>query len=276
MVRVAFQGEHGAYSEIAAEVMWPGSQSVPRRENDDVVRAVMTADADVGVLAIENSLAGTVAASIDALLAEDDVHVVAEAVVPIHHCLLAVAGTSIDAIRWVESHPIALAQCRGFFECHPAIEARAVYDTAGAAREVALASDPQRAALAGAVAARRYGLAVLQQNLEDRADNQTRFIGISRIASTPVPDSSCKTTVAVTTADAPDALHRILASIATAGLHVARIDTRPTGQPWTYNFVLDVLHRGGDARLGRAVAALRLASRSCRILGTYPTATEAC
>ena len=274
MVRVAFQGEHGAYSELAAKVMWPGSHSVPRRENGDVVRAVTSAEADVGVLAIENTLAGTVAASIDALLAADGVHVVAEAVVPIHHCLLAPAGTSIDAIRWVESHPIALAQCRGFFERHPALEARAVYDTAGAAREIALARDPHRAALAGQAAADRYGLAVLKRNVEDRADNQTRFIGISTTASTPAPDSRCRTTVAVTTADAPDALHRVLASIASAGLHVARIDTRPTGQPWTYNFVLDVLHVSDDARLGRAVAALRLASRSCRILGTYPVAAE--
>jgi prephenate dehydratase len=276
MVRVAFQGEHGAYSELAAEMLWPGSQSVPRRENADVVRAVARADADAGVLAIENSLAGSVAASIDALLAADGVHVVAEAVVPIHHCLVAVPGASIHDIRWVESHPIALAQCRTFFEQHPALEARPVYDTAGAARDVSSAGDPRRAALAGAAAAERYGLFILRTNLEDRTDNRTRFLGVSRTPSTPGPESHCKTSVAITTDDIPDALLRLLSSIAIAGVSVARIDTRPTGQPWTYSFVLDLLHRGDDARLGAAVAALRLASRSCRILGTFPVAVEGC
>jgi prephenate dehydratase len=272
MVRVAFQGEHGAYSELAAEQLWPGSRCIPCRENADVVHAVTRADADVGVLAIENSLAGTVAASIDALLAAEDVHVVSEAVVPIHHCLVAARGASIRDIRRVESHPIALAQCREFFECNPALEPRAVYDTAGAARDIAAAGDPTRAALASAAAAGLYGLSILRANLEDRPDNQTRFIGLSRTPSRPAADASCKTTMAITTDDIPDALLRVLTSVAVAGLNVVRIDTRPTGQPWTYSFILDVLHRGDDSRLADAVAALRRASRSCRILGTFAAA----
>ena len=276
MVRVAFQGEQGAYSELAAELLWPGSERVPFRENDDVVRAVARHEADAGVLAIENSLAGSVTATMDALLDADDVHVVCETVVPITHCLLGLPGTSIEDIRSVESHPIALAQCRSFLERHPGLEPRSVYDTAGAARDVAAAKDPTRAALASVAAAERYGLAILRENVEDRPDNRTRFIGVSRTPSVPAPGTPCKTTLAITTGNYAGALLRLMTAIADAGLNVARIDTRPTGHPWTYRFILDVLHRCDDTRLGGAIGVLRLSSRSCRVLGTFPAAGEEC
>jgi prephenate dehydratase len=276
MVRVAFQGEHGAYSELAAELLWPGSARLPFRENDDVVRAVARHEADTGVLAIENSLAGSVTATIDALFDADDVHVVCEAVVPINHCLLGLPGTSLEDIRSVESHPIALAQCRSFLDRHPGLEPRSVYDTAGAARDIAGAGDPRRAALAGVAAAERYGLSILERNVEDRPDNRTRFIGVSRTPSAPPPGTRCKTTLAITTENYAGALLRLMTAIADAGLNVARIDTRPTGHPWTYRFILDVLHRCDDARLSGAIGILRLCSRSCRVLGTFPVAAEEC
>ena len=180
MARVAFQGEHGAYSEIAAELMWPGAECVPCRESADVVRAIESGTADVGVLPIENSIAGPVAPTLDALGASADVQIITEVVVPIQHCLLVLPGTSLADIRWVESHPVALAQCGAFFGRHPSLQPRAAYDTAGAARDIAAAGDPARAAVACAAAAARYGLTILMHALEDTRDNRTRFVGLSR------------------------------------------------------------------------------------------------
>ena len=255
MPRVAFQGEHGAYSELAAAMLWPGARCIPRRENLDVVQAVALGEATVGVLPIENNLAGTVMASVDALLAADDLHIVCEAVVPIRQYLLGVPGASLDDLRSAESHPVALAQCRTFLERHPAIEGKPVYDTAGAARDVALANDPRRGAVAGASAAALYGLSILLENIEDRPDNRTRFIGVSRTAARPSSESWCTTTIAITVDDPLVALSDLLRPIADAGLKGRRIATRPTDSVTTCIDVLDVAHRGGDSRLDDAVEA---------------------
>ena len=274
MVRVAFQGEHGAYSELAAERLWPGAKTVPCREMVDVVRAVAREVVNVGVLPIENSIAGTVTSTLDALLEADGVHLTGEAIVPIHHCLLALPGATIDRIRWVQSHPVALAQCRSLFARYPTLEARIVYDTAGAARDVAASRNAGRAAIASAVAAQRYGLAILAENIEDRPDNRTRFVAVSRAPACPADGVPCRTTLAVTTDDRAGALMRVLAPFAHAGLGVTSIDARPAGAPWTYVFVLDIAHEAGDERMADALCGVRDATRSCRLLGTYPAATE--
>ena len=168
MLRVAFQGELGAFSEEAVQQAFGANeQSVPCRENREVARLVAAGDADAGVLPVENTLAGSVPASYDAILAEPTIHVTGEVVIPVHHCVMGLARTSLDDLRIVESHPIALAQCAAWFGRHPTIEARAAYDTAGAARDVARAGDRARGALASRVAARRYGLDILAENVED-------------------------------------------------------------------------------------------------------------
>src|SRR5687767_5949569 len=158
MLRVAYQGAHGAYSEEAVVRLWPQATPVPMRECIDVARAVERGDASAGVLAVENTLAGSVVASYDALAACQQIVAVGEVIIGIHHCVLATPGTSLAAVRWVESHPVALAQCGRFFDQHPQLEPRATYDTAGSAMEVARARDPRRAALASRIAAMHYGL----------------------------------------------------------------------------------------------------------------------
>lgn len=275
MVRVAFQGEHGAYSELAATALWPGSRPVPCRENTDVVRAVARGDVDVGVLPIENSVAGTVTATLDALLESEGVCITAETVVPIDLCLLGVPGAVLRDVRWVESHEVALAQCRVFFDRHPALEPRIAYDTAGAARDIARAGDPTRAAIASASAAERYGLTLLQRALQDRTDNRTRFIELSRSPRTPVDASSCRTSLAITVDAVSSACTALLAPIAGAGIHVTMLDGSPTDCPPSRRFVLEVEHRADDARLGGIIAAFDAGVRSCRVLGTFPVAAEA-
>jgi prephenate dehydratase len=153
---------------------------VPARTCDDVTAAVATGAAAYGVLAVENTIAGSVAASSDALAATPGLAVVGEVVLAIHHCVLAPPGATLATLRTVESHPVALAQCGRFLAAHPHLEPRAAYDTAGAAAAVAAAGDPRRAALAGRAAAHRFGLAVLATDVEDRPDNQTRFLVVAR------------------------------------------------------------------------------------------------
>ena len=272
MVRVAFQGERGAYSELATAMLWPGARSVPCRANADVVRAVAGEEVDAGVLAIENSIAGTVTATLDALLETTEVYIVAETLVPIHHCLLALPGTVLSEIRWVESHPVALAQCGKFFAHHPALSPRPVYDTAGAAREVAAGGDPTRAALASRTAADVYGLSVLLERVEDRPDNRTRFIGVSRSRYRQQGGGQSRTSLALAIDDRPGALAHLLTPIANLGMNISRLEARPAGEPWTQRFVIEILHRGDDLRLQNLVAELQGISRSCRTLGTYPIA----
>ena len=151
--RIAFQGELGAYSEEAVRNLDRSASLMPCREFADVAEAVEHGRADAGVLPIENTLAGSVVGSYDALGACASLYVVAETVVDIHHCVLAPAGATLAELASIESHPVALAQCTRFLRDRPSIAARAAYDTAGAARDVAARGDVRAAAIAGRAAA---------------------------------------------------------------------------------------------------------------------------
>jgi prephenate dehydratase len=268
--RVAFQGELGAYSEEAVvRACGPDADPVACRENRDVVMAVANGTVDLGVLPLENTLAGTVTASYDAIAEEPAVHAVGEVVIPIHHCVLGVGTATLQSLRAVESHPIALAQCAGFLQRHAWLEARAAYDTAGAAREVARSNDPTRGAIAGRPAAARYGLVVLAADVEDRPDNQTRFVVVSRVPSKLADGSVAKSILILSTPNTPGALVRVLVPIAERGLNLTKIESRPTGEPWTYRFVLEVEHIAGDPAATEALRAVRAASASFHVAGTY-------
>lgn len=269
MLRVAYQGAPGAYSEEAVVRLWPGATPVPVRECIDVARSVERGDVDAGLLAVENTLAGSVVASYDALAVCEEVRAVDEIIIAIHHCVLAIPGASLEAIRWVESHPVALAQCGGFFEHHPHLEPRATYDTAGSAMEVARARDPRRAALAGRIAAAHYGLDILAADVEDRPDNQTRFVAIAREAAALVHGIAARTILLVTVANTPGALHRLLGPFAEYELNLSKLESRPTGEPWTYRFIIEIEHAAGASGMAQALDAVRIIAQSCRVVGTY-------
>lgn len=279
--RVAFQGEHGAYSEEAVAAWWAGAADpVPSRECADVAAAVAAGAVDYGLLPVENTLAGSVVAAYDALAAAPGLVVVGEVVLPIHHCVLGPPGATLASLRAVESHPVALAQCRRWLADHPWVEARAAYDTAGAARAAAERGDVRVGAIAGRGAARRFGLAVLAAEVEDRPDNQTRFFALARagdvLAARPVPAGApARTALLAVTDNAPGALLRLLEPVAAAGLNLSKLESRPTGEPWTYRFILEVEHDGGDARLAAALAGVRAAARELRVLGTFARHADA-
>lgn len=276
MRTVAFQGELGAYSEEAVvRLFGEDAEPVPCRENRDVARRVAASEVDAGVLPVENTLAGSVPASYDAILAEPTLHVVGETVIPIHHCVMAPAGAQLQELRVVESHPIALAQCAAWFASHPEIDARAAYDTAGAARDVARAKDRRRGAIASRVAATHYGLTLLATNVEDRSDNQTRFVVLERAPTTLEPGIAAKTILMLEVDNKPGALVRTLTPLSAHGLNLTKIESRPTGEPWTYHFVLEFEHDAGDPRVAGALAEVQREAAGTRVVGTYAANLEA-
>jgi prephenate dehydratase len=268
--RIAFQGELGAFSEEAIRNLDPLATPVPCREFIDVAQAVESGDADAGMLPIENTLAGSVVGSYDALTACASLHVTAETVVEIHHCVLAPRGAAIASLATIESHPVALAQCTRWLRSHPAITARAAYDTAGAARDVALRSDPASAAIAARGAAARYDLEILASNIEDRSDNQTRFLMVARAPHAPDHDVPARTALLITTPNVPGALLRVLEPLAANGINMSKLESRPAEEPWHYRFFLELDHPAADPSLATALRHLRGATESLRVLGTYP------
>lgn len=184
--RIAYQGERGAFSELAIlRLCGEGVHTVPCAGFGDVTRVVLTRAADFGLLPVHNTIAGIVQASVDAIDASG-LQVVVASEMPIRLCLLAIRGATLETLRSVESHPVALRQCARFLERHSHLVACAADDTAGAARLVSASGDPTRAAVASARAASVYGLQTLQEGIEDHADNVTRFVLVGR-ESIPAP-----------------------------------------------------------------------------------------
>jgi len=283
-MRVAFQGELGAFSEEAVRTWFgPEVEPLPCREFRQVGEAVRSGRAEAGLLPVENTLAGTVQPSYD-VLAEPEFVVVGEVILPIRHFLLGIPGSTLASIRRVISHPVALAQCGDFLQRHPEFEAVAVYDTAGAAREVAESGDPSVAAVAAERAAGRYGLEVLAADLQDRSDNQTRFLVIRRESSPPLPpehgsegtpgSEGWKTALLVETENRPGALVELLLPMSGAGINLTKLESRPGATPWSYRFFLEFAGAPGGAEALAALEEVRSRSRSLRVLGTFRAAAS--
>jgi prephenate dehydratase len=215
------------------------------------------------------------------VLAGGDLEIVGEVITPIHHCVLGLSGSSLDGIRRVLSHPVALAQCTRFLGSRPRIEAVAVYDTAGAAKDVADLGDPTQAAIAGARAAQRYGLDVLAENVEDRPDNQTRFLVVATRADVAgraplpaMPAALRKTAIMVETENVPGALLRVLSPFSARRINLSKLESRPAGEPWTYRFFIELDADGNDREAGLALEEVRGCSLKLQLLGTYPRASS--
>lgn len=271
--RIAFQGEPGAYSEEAILLFDPDAVSQPCREFRDVAATVLERRVDLGLLPIENSLVGSIATNFD-LIAESELAIVGEVVSAVHHCLLGVRGARPEALRRVLSHPVALAQCERFLRGLAGVEAVAFYDTAGAAAEVAARNDAAVGAVAGALAARRYGLEILAERIEDEPHNQTRFFVVAREPAPAAPGVAAKTTLRLKLPHRPGSLARALAPFADAGLNLTKLESRPDRTaPWNYLFYLDVEARAAEPAMQGALAAVQAQGGEVRVLGEYPRFT---
>jgi len=273
MVKVAFQGEPGAFSE---EAIWRYWERWGEREDphplacatvEDVFRAVQEGRADLGVVPVENSYAGSINETSD-LLRGFALYVRGEVILPVSHCLLALPGQRLEEIRRVYSHPQALAQCSNFLRRH-GLEAVAAADTAGSARHIRERGLRGAGAIASSRAASIYGLDVLARGIEDRPDNQTRFFVISR---EPLCFAGpAKTTLIMGTAHRPGALYSCLGAFARRGINLTRLESRPSrARPWEYIFYVDCEGHLDDPALAEALAELGQLATYLKVLGSFP------
>ena len=231
-------------------------------------------EADLALLPIENSTAGSINETYD-LLAEGGLTINAEVVAAIEHCLLALPGAKVEELATVISHPQALRQCEAFLHRHPWIAAREEFDTAGAARKVRERGEPTLAAIAGAAAARLFGLEILARGIQTQEGNFTRFVEVAREARPCPPDVECKTSLLVVLAHRPGALGEALTELSRRNVNLTKLESRPVpAEPWQYRFYLDLEGHAASERVAAALEAVREHTRELRVLGTYPRALD--
>jgi prephenate dehydratase len=266
-VRIAYQGEPGAYSEAAALRFSDHADLIACEAFDDVFRAVETGRATHGILPVENSIGGSIHRNYDLLL-EHELPIVGEVELPIRHHLLALPGTPIDEVQRIYSHPQALAQCERFLRTLKGIDIIATYDTAGSAKMVADEHLEDAAAIASARAGEIFGLTALASSIQDFDDNITRFLVIgARQLHHAVPD---KTSIVFSLPNEPGSLFKALSVFALRGVDLTKLESRPIpGRPWEYLFYVDLAAARDEVTCSRALAHLAEFAPMLRTLGSY-------
>ena len=274
--RVAFQGEPGAFSEAAAiQLLGDAISTVPRATFDAAFRSIDDGAADALLAPVENTLAGSVVRVYDLLL-QSRLTIVAETILPIEHHLIACPGATLQGIRSVASHPMALAQCEHFFSTHPDLKRVPAEDTAGSVREVLARGDKSGAAIAGRRAAEHYRGVILAEGIQDNAENFTRFVLLvpdQQVAAWVSPMAR-KISIAMRLAHRPGALLASLQPFTKHSVNLLKIESRPIhGRPWEYQFFIDV-ECDDAARLDQALSEAGSATSELRVLGRYVAASR--
>jgi prephenate dehydratase len=267
----AFQGEAGAYSEVAA--LRVAGHTLPQPTFDLVFEAVKTRKVALGVIPIENSLGGSIHQNYDLLL-RHDVQIIAETFVKVDHCLLGLKAATFSKAREVLSHPQALAQCTKLFEAHKHLVPTVAYDTAGSAKMISQEQDPTKFAIASSRAAELYGLKIFKRHIADETQNLTRFLVIQpartkRLAMNTVT-GQIKTSIVFTLPNEQGSLFKALSVFAMRNLNLSKIESRPyKPKAFDYLFYLDFWgDREGKAE-ERALAHLAETTPYLKVLGSY-------
>ena len=275
-MRVAFQGEPGAFSEAAAvQLLGEEIETVPRATFEATFRAIEEGTADALLVPVENTLAGSVVRVYD-LLVESPLEICGETILPIAHHLMGCPGARVEDLRAVASHPMALAQCERFFEAHPGLKRVPAEDTAGSVREMMARGDQTFAAIAGWRAAGHYGAVILRENIEDNAENFTRFVLLLRPEEAPGyrGAEARKMSLVMRLAHRPGALLASLEPFANHGANLLKIESRPIhGKPFEYQFYVDV-EAATNEQLEKALRKVREATSALRVLGLYVAAKK--
>ena len=269
-MKIAFQGEAGANSHIAIQEAFPDATPLPCATFEDALAAISSGEASLGMIPIENSLAGRVA-DIHHLLPESGLFIVGEWFLPIRHQLMAPRGAKLDGIRTVESHVHAIGQCRRFI-CQLGIKPIVAGDTAGSARIVAERGDKSCAAIASRLAADIYGLDILAEDIEDEAHNTTRFVILAREQLWAAQGSGpLVTTFVFRVRNLPAALYKAMGGFATNGVNMTKLESYMVeGNFFATQFYADVDGHPDDRNLAYALEELKFFSKELRIVGVYP------
>jgi prephenate dehydratase len=271
VVSAGFQGEPGAFSQSAArKFLGEAVETRPYSSFRDVFEALKAGAITHAVIPIENTLHGSVLENYDHIL-EYGFPIFGETSIRIAHQLIAMPGVRLRDVKRVYSHPVALNQCRLFFQANPTLEAVPFYDTAGSVKMLSEEVPKDAAAIASAGAAQIYSGRILKRNIEDNRENFTRFFLLTKQKSTLVPPSpTAKVSVTFSAANTPGSLFRAMACLALRDLNLIKIESRPLiGQPWQYRFYVDFLGSMQDATVQNAIANLSEMTQSCQVLGNY-------
>jgi prephenate dehydratase len=272
-MKIAIQGELGSFSHQAALRAIPDATVIPCVLSADAFERLRKCKVDAIMIPIENTLAGSVVEHYD-LLREHAVYIKSETVIRIEHHVIGVPGSDLEQVQRIYSHPVALAQCRSFFEQHLGIEPIAFYDTAGAVKQIIGLRDRHSAAIAGIQAADIYGGKVLMEGVEDDPANFTRFLLLGEGTPPSYPEGEHKLSLCCRVAHRPGALAEVLAELAAAGGNLTHVQSRPVhGRPWTYHVFLDVLMPDAGAT-ERLLDRLAGTGTTCKVLGRFQPAPE--
>jgi prephenate dehydratase len=267
--RIAFQGELGAYSHEACRQARPGMDAIPCRTFEDTIEACRSGEADLAMLPVENSTYGRVA-DIHTLLPGSGLRIIDEAFVRVHINLLAVPGAKLADVTHAMSHTVLLGQCRDFLKAHD-ITAVTGADTAGSAKAVAEKAEPALAALASELAGEIYGLDVLAHQIEDQANNTTRFLVMSREADHRRRAKKMMTTFTFRVRNIPAALYKAMGGFATNGVNMTKLESYMVGGSFTATaFYADIEGHPDDANVKLALDELKYFTSERDILGVYP------
>lgn len=269
-MKIAFQGEPGAFSHAAARGVFPDASFVPKVTFEEAMAAVQSGEADRAVLPVENSLYGRIT-DIHHLLPESGLFIIGETYLRIEMNLLGVPGATIADLTAVQSQPPALGQCRKFIAQHNLRTINGA-DTAGSAREVAAKGDKTVAAIGSRLAGEIYGLDLLQANIEDEGHNTTRFLVMSRDKQeAPAGSGKVKTTFVFRVRNVPAALYKAMGGFATNGINMTKLESYMVGGAFTATqFYADIEGHPSDVGVQHAFEELGFFTDQFRILGVYP------
>jgi len=266
-----FQGEPGAFSQSAArKLLGEAVKTQPFSAFREVFDALRADEISHAVIPIENTLHGSVLENYDHIL-EYGFPIRGETSIRIAHQLIAMPGVSLRDVKFVYSHPVALSQCRVFFENNKQMKATPFYDTAGSVKMLSEEKPPNAAAIASKDAAEIYSGKILKRNIEDNRQNFTRFFLLTKQKSTLVsPEAKSKVSITFTAANTPGSLFRAMACLALRDLNIIKIESRPLiGKPWEYRFYMDFFGSMEDTVVRNALANLSEMTQACQILGNY-------
>jgi prephenate dehydratase len=267
--RIAFQGEPGAYANLAAREAVPQAAAIPRPTFEEAIDAARTGQTDLCIIPVENSLIGRIA-DIHHLLPDSGLHIVGEHFLPIHHQLLGLKGATLDSVTDVYSQAPALAQCRGILRARK-LRAHHWYDTAGSAKHVAELGDAKSAAIASVLAAEIYGLTILAPDVEDEHHNATRFLIMARQDDRAANSGKVVTTLLFQVKNAPASLYKALGAFATNSVNITKLESYQLGGSFNATqFYADIQGHPDAPNVHQALEELRFQTAKMTVMGVYP------